>query len=169
VHSKHLIDVSQDPGQRVQAVRSVMRALRDGCAALTFPAGKIEPDPDALPGAAASMDTWHESMGLLVRMVPHLTVVPAFVRGVVEPRTLQNPLSRMRRTQKGREQTATTLQVMWPGYQRNVVRVAFGLPLAAADLLKQTQDASAITQNIVAGARALLVQPPLQWRTVLQR
>jgi hypothetical protein len=41
---------------RAGVIRAVARHLRGGGAALTFPAGHIEPDPLALPGASASAE-----------------------------------------------------------------------------------------------------------------
>ncbi len=49
--SQHLSYISDDPGDRMHAVRQVSTHLRSGGAALTFPAGEIEPDPDVHTGA----------------------------------------------------------------------------------------------------------------------
>ena len=54
--SQHLYYISDDPGDRMRAVRQVSAHLRSGGAALTFPAGKIEPDPDVHTGAGELAD-----------------------------------------------------------------------------------------------------------------
>src|SRR5215203_1280600 len=43
--TKQLSYISEDSSERIRAVRQISTHLRAGGAALTFPAGKIEPDP----------------------------------------------------------------------------------------------------------------------------
>ena len=49
--SKQLFYVTDNSNQRVTLIRQVSAHLRNGGAALTFPAGHIEPDPDVYSGA----------------------------------------------------------------------------------------------------------------------
>ncbi len=81
--SRYLISVSEASPRRFGAVRVATRHLRDGGAILTFPGGKIEPDPAVLPGAVEALERWSESLDLFARLVPGLTVVPAVVSGVI--------------------------------------------------------------------------------------
>ena len=49
--TKQLFYVHDDPARRMTLVRQVSSHLKNGGAALTFPAGHIEPDPEVYPGA----------------------------------------------------------------------------------------------------------------------
>lgn len=132
--SKHLIYVSEDANDRMRVVRETAAHLRRGGAVLTFPAGKIEPDPDVLPGAVASLDTWGESIGVFMRLAPHTQLVPAIVRGVVSAGALRNPLTYLRYKPADRERMAAGLQIMFSRYHDPIVKVAFGVS-TAPDLL----------------------------------
>lgn len=154
--SARLVSVDKDAGQRMAAFRGVAGALKAGYAVLTFPAGKIEPDPDVRRAdALGSLDNWSDSIGLLARLVPAMHIVPVIVRGVYTPAALRNPLARMRRDAVTRERVASTLQIAWRGYQHNTIRIDVGAPLAAAKLA-QLGDAAAITAAIRDAARALM-------------
>src|SRR4028119_1624128 len=54
--------VSDGPNGRPRAVRVAARHLRSGGAVITFPGGRIEPDPAVLPGASAALDDWSGSV-----------------------------------------------------------------------------------------------------------
>ena len=164
--SRQLIYVPTE-GARMPVVRAAARHLREGRAVLTCPAGEIEPDPTVMPGAAASLQNWSQSIGLFARLVPQTRVVPAIVSGVVSPAALRNPLTRLRRARKDRERMAAALQVMIPAYQGVTVRVAFGPPLAGAELVAGGVDAAAITRAVVERAQSLIETPPAAWETLL--
>lgn len=127
--SRHLIDIGDAPAARMHAVRAATRHLRAGGALLTFPAGRIEPDPAVLPGAVAALDAWSESLALFIRMVPGLTVLPAVVSGVLSPAALRHPLAAAHHDPDKRHLVAATLQVVFPSLQCGTVQVSFGQPL----------------------------------------
>lgn len=154
-------------GDRMPVVRAASRHLREGRAVLTFPAGEIEPDPAVMPGAAASLQNWSQSIGLFARLVPQTRIVPAIVSGVVSRAALRNPLTRLRRTRKDRERMAAALQVMIPAYQGVTVRVAFGPPLAGAELAGGSADAATITRAVAERVQSLIETPPAAWETLL--
>lgn len=129
--SRHLITVRENPPGRLGVVRAATRHLRRGGAILTFPGGKIEPDPAVLPGAIPALKNWSASVGLFARRAPGLTVVPVVVSGVVSPAALRNPLTRLRRRKRDREWLAATLQMLTPALRDVTVRVTFGSPIAA--------------------------------------
>ena len=54
--SRALIPVPDTPTGRPGAVRVAARHLRRGGAVITFPGGKIEPDPAVLPGASEAQN-----------------------------------------------------------------------------------------------------------------
>jgi hypothetical protein len=129
--SRYLFTVIEDPPGQLGVVRSSVRHLKRDGAVLTFPGGKIEPDPAVLPGAVEALRRWSGSLDLFARLVPGLTVVPAAVSGVLSPTALRNPLVFVRRRRRDQEWLAATLQMMTPALRNVTTRVAFGRPVAA--------------------------------------
>ena len=129
--SQYLLTMSETSPERFRLLRSATRHLRGGGAILTFPAGRIEPDPAVLPGAIEALEHWSPSADLFARLVPRLAVVPAVVSGVLSPAALRNPLTFLRRRPKDRQWLAATLQIMVPALRKATVRVAFGRPVYA--------------------------------------
>ena len=134
--SRRLIFVPDQAEGRMAVVREATRHLRRGGAILTLPAGRIEPDPAALPGAVESLQAWSESIALFARLVSQARIVPVIVAGVLTRAALNNPLTRLRQTCKDREWLAATLQILLQPYLRAYrpvcVRVIFGEPLLDA-------------------------------------
>ncbi len=159
----HLVNVSEAIEDRMLTVRTVAREFRCGRAILTFPAGKIEPDPRVLPGAVASLDQWSASIGVFARLVPGLCIVPAIVSGVLSPRALNSPLTRLRRQAKDRELMAAMLQIVMKRYHNIQVDVAFG----EAVYMSTANDVESTTHTVIASARHLIEQPPTQWETLI--
>lgn len=131
--SRHLLTVEERSPGRLKPVRAATRHLRGGGAVLTFPGGRIEPDPAVLPGAMESLERWSSSVDLFARLIPNLTVVPAVVSGVISTAALRNPLTRLRRRQRDREWLAATLQMLAPVLRDVTVRVSFGQPIIAGE------------------------------------
>ena len=113
-----------DPAGRPGVARAAARHLRGGGAVLTFPGGRIEPDPAVLPGAVEALDHWSSSADLFARLTPGLAVVPVVVSGVISPSALRNPLTHLRRRRRDREWLAATLQVLIPALRNVDARVA---------------------------------------------
>lgn len=147
--SRCLFPFPETPAGRFRVVRAAARHLRGGGALLTFPAGRIEPDPAVLPGALASLDRWSASIDLFARLAPDLQVAPAIVSGVLSPAALGNPLTRLRREARDREWLAATLQILTPSLYDVTVRVEFGPPVRASDH-------RSVTPAVVAEARRLV-------------
>ena len=129
--SEALIPVSDDPNGRSRAVRAAARHLRASGAVITFPGGRIEPDPAVLSGAAEALADWSGSVDLFARLVPNLTVVPAVVSGVISPSALRNPVALVRRDPRDRRWLSATLQMLVPALRDVTTRVGFGPPLRA--------------------------------------
>jgi hypothetical protein len=146
--SRHLFSVAEETPGRFGVVRSAARHLKRGGAVLTFPGGKIEPDPAVLPGAVEALERWSASLDLFVRLVPGLTVVPAAVSGVLSPTALRNPLTFVRRRSRDREWLAATLQMLTPALRNVSTRVAFGRPVRAED--------GAVRENVLDEMRRLI-------------
>ena len=129
--SRHLLTVTETSAGRSGVVRAAARHLRGGGAVLTFPGGRIEPDPAVLPGAVEALNHWSSSADLLARLTPGLVVVPVVVSGVISPSALRNPLIHLRRRRRDREWLAATLQVIFPALRNVDARVEFGSPIHA--------------------------------------
>ncbi len=149
--SRYLIPVSEASPVRSGAVRAAVRYMRDGGAILTFPGGKIEPDPAVLPGATGALERWSGSLDLFARLVGDLTVVPAVVSGVLSPDALRNPLTLVRRRQKDREWLAATIQMLTPALRNVTTKVSFGRPVRAGDLPTKT-----VREAVLEEARRLI-------------
>ena len=129
--SRYLLTVDEASPGRLGAVRAARRHLKGGGAVLTFPGGKIEPDPAVLPGAVEALGRWSGSVDLFARLVPGLRIVPAVVSGVISPAALRNPLTFLRRKREDREWLAATLQMLTPALRNVTTKVAFGQPVHA--------------------------------------
>lgn len=135
----YLIAVPAAEGDRFAVVRQVARHLESGGALFINPAGRIEPDPACMPGAIESLRTWSPSLGVFVRRVPTVRVVPTLVHGVILPWTLRSLPARLRRNPKDRERAAAAIQLIvhMRKHERTPVTpsVTFGRPLRGEDLL----------------------------------
>jgi 1-acyl-sn-glycerol-3-phosphate acyltransferase len=156
---RRMIYVPEDVNGRMGVVRSVVQHLHNGEVVLICPAGHIEPDPAAMPGAVESLKEWSESIALFARLVPQAQVLPVIISGVVWPASLHTPLTRLRRQQKDRERLAAALQILAqtlrPGLRPVDVQVEFGPPVQAASLAVHTENA-AIMRAITEQARSLI-------------
>lgn len=145
-----------DSRSRGHLVREVSTHLRKGGAALTFPAGHIEPDPEIAVDAAASLDRWTDSVGVFMRMAPETAVVPVLVRGVLWRTAATHPLLKLKRSRDERERLAATLQLLAHVVCRATavtVHVHVGHPISTGAL--GTTDARAIHLAVLAEMRRL--------------
>jgi hypothetical protein len=110
--TKQLFYVYDDSAKRMSLVRQVSSHLKSGGAALTFPAGEIEPDPDIYLGAVESLNQWTDSVGVFVRMSPNAAVLPVLVRNVVAKKYANHWLLKIKRTKAEKEKLATALQLL---------------------------------------------------------
>lgn len=110
--TKQLFYVYDDPAKRMTLVRQVSQHLKSGGAALTFPAGEIEPDPDVYPGAVESLKNWTDSVGVFIRMAPNAAILPVLVRNVVAKKYANHWLLKIKKTKVEKEKLATALQLL---------------------------------------------------------
>jgi len=113
----------------ISAFREAKRHLLGGGCLLTFPAGKIEPDPSVRAGAQESLRDWSSGTVLLAQRVPGTVLVPALVQGVISREATQHPLLRYLQDEKDRDWAAATLQILLPKYRRLKVSVKIGVPV----------------------------------------
>ncbi len=159
--SQRLFYVRDDSAARMGLVRQVSAHLKNGGAALTFPAGHIEPDPNIYPGALESLNDWTDSVGVFVRMAPETAVVPLLVRGVLWERTARHWLVNLKKDREDRERLAAALQLLAHVAlrQKDVhVQVQIGRPIRAREL--GSTDTTVIHQVVLAEMRRLIQNPP---------
>ena len=129
---RHLIAVPESGTGRAQAVRTAARHLRDGGAVLTFPAGRIEPDPAVMDDAVQSLAGWSDMPAVLHRLVPTATVYGMCVSGIYNPAVLRHPLVQRRGARRDQEWLAATLQLLLPWYRVPLTTIhAAPVPVAA--------------------------------------
>jgi hypothetical protein len=151
--SRHMLYLGDSPSSRFGLIRSAARHLKQEGAVLTFPGGEIEPDPAVQPGAVEALERWSASLDLFVRLAPRVTIVPAIVSGVLSSGAQRHPLTRIRRTRKGREWLGAMLQVIAPRFWSVRPRVAFGCPIHASEPATVRAD---VRCEILAEARRLI-------------
>jgi 1-acyl-sn-glycerol-3-phosphate acyltransferase len=155
--TRHLFYISEDPRERMRAVRQVASHLRSGGAVLTFPAGKIEPDPDVHSGALDALCGWTDSAAIFMRFAPDLKIVPVLVSGVVWERTARHWLTRLKRTPEEREKLAAALQLLamiTRGARPTSVHVRFGEPITTGEA--GLTDLKCIHEKLIARMRGLI-------------
>lgn len=152
--SKQLFYIGETPAERMRAVRQSAAHLKAGGALLTFPAGKIEPDPDVYPGAEESLAGWADSAAVLARFAPETRIVPTLVRGVLWPGAVKHPFTYIKRSREERERLGAAFQLLSHllfNLHPPRVRVYFGQPIHM-----DTSDPGALHQAILAAMRQLL-------------
>jgi hypothetical protein len=159
--SHHLACLDDIVAPRIAPIRQVGLHLRGGGAALTFPAGRIEPDPDRCRSAVASLSTWSSSAGALLRFAPEAAILPVLVRGVVWPPAARSWRPGRDRPSRGREKRAAALQLL--AYtvlkvRSGAVRVQIGRPIhPGAEGLSNPRS---IHAAVIAEMTRLIEQPP---------
>lgn len=155
--SKQLSYISDDPSERMRAVRQVASHLRTGHAALTFPAGKIEPDPDVHTGALDSLCDWTDSSAVFLRFAPQTKIVPVLVSGVIWERTARHWITRIKQTREDQEKLAAALQLLamiTRDARPTTVHVRFGKPITVDDV--DSLEADCIHEKLMERMRSLI-------------
>ncbi len=157
--SKQLSYISDDPGERMRAVRQISAHLRAGGAALTFPAGKIEPDPAVHPGALDSLDSWTDSSAIFLRFAPETKIIPVLVSGVIWEKTARHWLTRLKQTREDQERLAAALQLLamiMRDDRPTTVNVHIGKPITAQET--GSADMEDIHKKLMERMRCLIEQ-----------
>jgi hypothetical protein len=159
--SRHQFFVSEEPSERMSAVRKTAAHLRNHGAVLTFPAGKIEPDPDVYPGALESLDAWTDSAGVFMRFAPETMIVPILVRNVLWKKAVKNPITKLKQDRVGREKLGAAIQLMFQvifDLHPVAVRVQIGAPIIQAE--KGSPDMMALHAAVLSRMKSLIENPP---------
>jgi hypothetical protein len=158
--TSNLAFLSDDAVERMRAVRQISSHLRNGGAALTFPAGEIEPDPNVYPGALDSLNNWTDSAGVFIRFAPQTKITPVLVSGVIWEKTTRHWLVRLKRTREEREKLAAALQLLamvTRNARPTTVHVRFAKPITLDEV--GSTDSQAIHQVVIARMRRLIESP----------
>ena len=134
--------------------------LKNGGAALTFPAGEIEPDLEVYPGALDSLNNWTDSARVFMRFAPETKIVPVLVSGVIWQKTAQHWLTRLKRTRMEREKLAAALQLLamvTRNARPTTVHVRFAKPLTLDEV--GSKESQAIHQAVLERMRELIQTP----------
>ena len=159
--SRQLLYVGEIPAERMGAVRKAATHLRDGGAMLTFPAGKIEPDPDVYPGAEESLSDWTDSAGVFMRFAPEMRIVPVLVRNVLWERVVKNPITKLKRDRLEREKLGAAFQLLAHvvlDLHPLEVKVQVGKPLTSSEI--GSTELPVIHEAVLARMRPLIANPP---------
>ena len=159
--TKQLFYVYDDPARRMTLVRQVSAHLKNGGAALTFPAGRIEPDPGLYPGAVESLQEWVDSVGVFIRMAPNAAILPVLVRNVIAEKYAGHWLLKTKKTKEEKEKLATALQLLGMiifGEKPVTITIQIGRPIYVKDL--GTNDTAVIHEAVLAEMKLLIENPP---------
>jgi len=154
--SNHLSYISEDSTERMRAVRQVSTHLRAGGAALTFPAGRIEPDPAVHPDSLESLKDWTNSSAVFLRMSRETKIVPVLVSGVIWEKAVQSWLANLKRSREDRDKLATALQLLamvTRDARPTTVHVQFGKPITLEEV--GSLDADCIHEKLMERMKCL--------------
>ncbi|MDD8027038.1 MAG: 1-acyl-sn-glycerol-3-phosphate acyltransferase [Acidobacteriota bacterium] len=137
-----------------KSLRACLEHLAGGGALLIFANGDVEPDPASSPGADRTFANWSRSVEIMLRRVPRTRLQAAIASGVMDPKFLRSPLTRLRKDETRRQKLAEVLQIMSlmisPRSVRIRPRISFARPVPAPDL-----EAEGGMPAVIAAARRL--------------
>ncbi len=162
--SRHLIFAPKPKHvqARMLALRESIRHLQSDGALLLFAHGDIDPDPAFMPLADQALIGWSRSLEIFLRCVPETCVVVSIVSGVIDPRCMAHPITRLRHARQDRQRIAMMLQIIEQMLGREFdirPRVSFGPLIDAARIGPPEGALSLITEQ----ARVLM-QSHLTWQ-----
>jgi hypothetical protein len=127
---------------------------------LTFPAGKIDPDPGVYPGAVEALQQWTDSAGVFLRLSPETVLLPVVVRGVVWKKTAHSFIVKLlQREQEKREKLAVALQLIAHvdlGLRPLDVVVQIGKPIRFSP--EESRDKERVHQHLLQAITTLVTE-----------
>ena len=158
---EHVVFRTQDLHVRVGALRSAIRHLESGGALLIFPSGRIDPDPEVLPGGKDALREWSPSIELMLRRVPEAQVLVTIVSGVLASTCARSPLTRIWKKATMRQGVAEGFQIiqqlLFDRQFSLVPRVSFAEPVTFEDLC-QAAGFSEAMEMLIERAQGLLAR-----------
>jgi hypothetical protein len=157
--SRQMVYTTPGTQGRMAAVRGVMRQMQAGGAAMIFPSGLVDPDPEVLPEAEKQLESWSGSLDLVMRKIPETKIVVTIASGVLSPICMHNPLTRLRKKEWEQRKLAEFLQVIQQlALKRRFglrPRLTFDVAMTGSELLAQSQSPD-LHRAIVERARLVL-------------
>ena len=99
-----------DTHGRMLVLREAVRHLKNNGSLLIFPRGGIEPDPAFMPDPDVGFNLWSRSLEFFMRRVPQAQVLVTIVSGVISPKAMKHPITRLRRALPDRQRLAFMYQ-----------------------------------------------------------
>ena len=159
--SHQLSYISDNGDERIRTTREISSHLRKGGAALTFPAGNIEPDPTVYNDASNSLNNWTDSAGVFIRFARDTKIVPVLVSGVIWDKAVRHFITRLKRTRFERDKLATAIQsfpMMTYNARPTTVHVQFAKPITLEEV--GSTETHAIHKVIIERMQGLLSNKP---------
>lgn len=161
--SRALHFITDEPGESISLVKRTRKHLGEGGAVLTFPAGKIDPDPGVYRGAREALQQWTDSAGVFLRLCPETVLLPIVVRGVIWTKTANSLIVKiLHHDQKKREKLAAALQLISHvslGLHPLDVVVQVGEPISFLDV--ERRNTEEVHHRLLEAIRSLISQN--QW------
>jgi len=108
--NRHILTIEPDSTFKLNVIREVIHALKDGMAVIIFPSGSLEPDPAIVPGAVESLQGWSDSIGVFLNKVPETQLLPLLVSNVLTEKAWNSRFAKLGRNKKRRQQFASVVQ-----------------------------------------------------------
>jgi hypothetical protein len=154
--------VAKEPGEMITFLKNIRKHLTNGGALLTFPAGKIDPDPQVYPGAVEALEDWSDSAGLFLRFSSEAVLLPVVVSSVIWEKTADAGfLKRIKPDREKREKLAVAIQLVAHVAFRSRplhVKLQIGAPIAFPQ--DDTKDKTEVHQSLLNSIRSLLAHTP---------
>jgi len=156
--SKHMIFLSPDSHDRMNAARSALRHLKNGGTLLVFARGTMDPDPAFMPGSEIELTRWTSSLGMFLRNVPQTKLSVSMISGVLAQKYLNHPATMFRRGRVNKQRLSEFFQVMYqllvPGKLMVSPSLSFGSPVTLDDFgLQDRKDINKITSEVIKKAQ----------------
>jgi len=134
----YLIYAPGDTYDRMKALRLMMRHLKKGGAILSFASGKVDPDPQVLPGAKEALGEWSPSLEIILRRVPETKLLPAIISGVLSKTAIRVPIIRIQKESWKQRRLAEYFQIagqiLFPKQFLFKPSVSFGHPMMLSEI-----------------------------------
>lgn len=128
--SKYLIYTPyNNPHGRMKVFREALQHLKEGGSLLLFARASIDPDPAFMPHADEDLSLWSRSLEIFLDRVPDCRALVTVVSGVLHPRFMRHPITRLRKKRHDRQRLAMMLQVIQQMLGKRIditPRVTFG-------------------------------------------
>ncbi len=159
---EYLLFTGSKANDRTAVIYSILKQLNKGHAVVVFPAGLLEPDPKLIPGAQEHLYHWSPSLGIFVKKIPDLKILPVVIGGTVSGKLYNMFFSRVRKSIKQRTKTTILIQYMVTlAFSKRfpvTLDVTIGKPIDAKQLTTYQDNPRGITQEIITYEKSLMNQ-----------